>query len=117
MKPWQSPLDHHARRRQALQLGVSTLLLTGLTVVAVRWGPSLWPALTDPAQLKSWLASYGPYAALLFVAAQFLQVVLFFVPGEVTQVAGGYLFGTWLGGSVSSRANWRSIMVRCRILL
>jgi uncharacterized membrane protein YdjX (TVP38/TMEM64 family) len=33
----------------------------------------------------------------LFVAVQFVQVLLFFVPGEVTHVAGGYIFGPWLG--------------------
>jgi uncharacterized membrane protein YdjX (TVP38/TMEM64 family) len=26
-----------------------------------------------------------------------VQVVLFFIPGEVTQLASGYIFGTWLG--------------------
>jgi len=43
------------------------------------------------------MASTRRYAAVVFIAAQFVQVVIFFIPGEVTQCAGGYLFGAWLG--------------------
>src|SRR4051794_6316979 len=96
-----SPLDPQARLRQALQLAVCSLLLISLIVVALLWGPAFWQIVTDQERFKAWLESYGAYAALLFVAAQFLHVVIFFVPGEVTQVAGGYLFGTWGGLALS----------------
>ena len=32
---------------------------------------------------------------------QVLQVVVFFIPGEFIQIAGGYIFGTFLGGIIS----------------
>ena len=107
MNPSNSPLDPQARLRQAIQLAVFGLILSSLTVVTVLWGPSLWHLLTDQERFKAWLDSYGTYAALIFVAAQFIQVVLFFVPGEVTQFAGGYIFGIWLGlGSAMSASRW-----------
>jgi uncharacterized membrane protein YdjX (TVP38/TMEM64 family) len=90
-------LDPRARFRHHFQLTVFGLILAGLTVVTVLWGPFLWDLLTDQERFKTWIESYGAYAALVFVAAQFVQVVIFFIPGEVTQFAGGYVFGTWLG--------------------
>jgi len=97
MHPAEPPLDAHARFRHYFQCSVFGLLLAGLTVVAILWGPLLWEVLSDQGRFKAWIASYGAYAALVFVASQFVQVVIFFIPGEVTQCAGGYLFGTWLG--------------------
>jgi len=97
MRPPESPLDSHARFRQYCQCIVFGLLLGSLTVVTILWGPLLWDVLMDQGRFKEWIASYGAYAALVFVAAQVVQVVIFFIPGEVTQCAGGYLFGTWLG--------------------
>ena len=97
MNPAENSLDPHARFRRYFQLSVFGLILAAITVVAVLWGPCLWDVLTDQEQFATWIASYGVYAALVFVAAQFVQVVIFFIPGEVTQFAGGYLFGTWLG--------------------
>jgi len=101
MNPAESPRDAQARFRHAAALTVFGLILAGLTVVTVLWGPFLWDVLTDQGRFKTWIESYGAYAAVVFVAAQFVQVVIFFIPGEVTQCAGGYLFGTWLGLGLS----------------
>ena len=38
---------------------------------------------------------------LAFVGLEALQVILFIVPGEVVQVAGGYAFGLWGGTALS----------------
>lgn len=51
----------------------------------------------EPGTLKTWVSSWGIAAPLVFIAIQVLQVVLFIIPGEVPQIAGGYLFGTVLG--------------------
>jgi uncharacterized membrane protein YdjX (TVP38/TMEM64 family) len=39
----------------------------------------------------------GPKAPLLCIGAQFVQVVIFAIPGEITQLAAGYVFGLWRG--------------------
>jgi len=97
MLPAETPLALPARFRRAFQCCVFGLLLAGMAVGALLWGPYLWDVLTDQERFKTWIASYGVYAAAVFVAAQFVQVVIFFIPGEVTQCAGGYIFGAWLG--------------------
>lgn len=42
----------------------------------------------------------GPMGFLILLALQFLQIVVAFIPGEVTQMAAGMLYGPWIGGLV-----------------
>lgn len=50
----------------------------------------------NPERLQLFIASFGPYAKVVFIFIQALQVVFAPVPGEVTGFVGGYLFGgTW----------------------
>lgn len=55
----------------------------------------------DPNILKDVVLSYGNFSILVFVLMQVLQVVVFFIPGEFIQIAGGYIFNTYLGGIIS----------------
>jgi len=55
----------------------------------------------DPESIKSFVMSYEGYALLVFILLQILQVVAFFIPGELVQIAGGYIYGTLFGGLIS----------------
>ncbi|MCY6957006.1 TVP38/TMEM64 family protein [Clostridium brassicae] len=55
----------------------------------------------DPEKLKNYIMSYGQYGVFVFFALQVIQVVAFFIPGEIVQIAGGYVFGTVLGSIIS----------------
>ncbi|HEY5587577.1 MAG TPA: TVP38/TMEM64 family protein [Candidatus Paceibacterota bacterium] len=55
----------------------------------------------NPNILKEFIRSYGNFSILVFILMQVIQVVVFFIPGEFIQVAGGYIFGTFLGGIIS----------------
>ncbi len=43
--------------------------------------------------LKEAIISYNPYSQLIFIVFQIVQVVLAPIPGQVTGVLGGYIFG------------------------
>jgi uncharacterized membrane protein YdjX (TVP38/TMEM64 family) len=68
----------------------------------------------DPNKIKHIIMSYGKYSIIAFFALQIIQVVAFFIPGEIVQIAGGYIYGT-LGGSIISLAGITtgSIIVFC----
>ena len=51
----------------------------------------------EPKRLKMFIASFGPFAAVIFVLIQAAQVVFAPVPGEVTGFVGGFLFGNIKG--------------------
>ena len=57
--------------------------------------------LKDPDILKEVVLSYGNFSVVVFIIMQIIQVVAFFIPGEFIQVAGGYIFGGFLGGIIS----------------
>ena len=52
--------------------------------------------------IKNWILSFGQLSFVVFILLQVLQVVLFFIPGEVTQIAGGFIFGTFWGTVLST---------------
>jgi len=56
---------------------------------------------SDPQIVRDWLKGWGGWAPVVFIGLQVLQVVVFVLPGEVTQIVGGWLFGFW-GGSILS---------------
>ena len=47
--------------------------------------------------IAKYIKGFGPYAPVVFIALQALQVVAAPIPGEATGILGGYLFGTLPG--------------------
>ena len=77
-------------------VGYPTLFLSITVILIAYWDP-LMGLVRDPQELRSWVQGYGVIAPAAFVAVQILQVVIFIIPGEVPQIAAGYLFGIPLG--------------------
>src|SRR5207249_10091947 len=51
----------------------------------------------DKRFLKHTLREWGVLAPVIFIGLQALQVIIAPIPGEVTGILGGYLFGEWIG--------------------
>ena len=86
-------------------MGNSRVRSTLLAVIAaVSLGAVLWLAwdrgwlfrLADHDQLVEWMRHEGA-GPLICIGIQFMQVVIFAIPGEITQIAAGYVFGAWWG--------------------
>jgi uncharacterized membrane protein YdjX (TVP38/TMEM64 family) len=89
---------------------MQTRWVIGGAIIAAAVAYCAWLALTDaPAVqflvrlyvdkrfLKHTLRQWGVFAPLIFVGLQALQVVVAPIPGELTGILGGYLFGQWVG--------------------
>jgi uncharacterized membrane protein YdjX (TVP38/TMEM64 family) len=73
-------------------------IFLGLLVYAsVRFAPPVTRLLRNPEGFKQFLDHYGPESLLIFALIQAAQIVIAVIPGEVVQIAGGYVFGTALG--------------------
>lgn len=53
--------------------------------------------LSNPDQIRAWLAKLGPLGPLALIGFNALQVVVAPFPGYPVQIAAGYLFGWWRG--------------------
>src|SRR5256885_6110016 len=51
----------------------------------------------DKRFLKHTLREWGVLAPVIFMGLQALQVIIAPIPGELTGILGGYLFGQWVG--------------------
>jgi len=68
---------------------------------AALWRSGLLRSLSDRQHLINTWRAPGVKGPLLCIGVQFLQVVIFVIPGEITQFAAGYVFGGWLGFAYS----------------
>jgi len=82
---------------RALRLIVAAALIVALGVGLWRWGPAIWSFFRDQSALRAWLTSFGAWAPLASIAVSALQVIFAPIPGQVTGLVSGYLFGVWLG--------------------
>jgi uncharacterized membrane protein YdjX (TVP38/TMEM64 family) len=89
--------------RLAAQVFFFAVFLAVLVYASIRLGPPITRLLKNPESFRRFLDRYGPISALVYVLIQVAQVVIAVIPGEVVQIAGGYVFGTAVG-TLSSAA-------------
>lgn len=76
-----------------------------VTVGFIAWRTrDLWtPILGSEVDAQAWIGQFGARGPLVYLLIQVVQVVVFVIPGDVVQIAGGYLFGI-AGGLLLSLA-------------
>lgn len=76
---------------------IGILLLIILIVIFRKYLIEYAHYFKNPEELKSLILSFGKYSFLAYIGIQIAQIIIFFIPGELVQIAGGYIFGS-LGG-------------------
>lgn len=89
------------RRKRWLSIAGFPALLAILAVLAFAFRSELFGMFRSAETIRAWTDSKGSLAPLAFVGLQVIQVVVFVIPGEVVQIAGGFVFGLW-GGTLWS---------------
>ncbi len=80
-----------------MNIVLAAIFLAAVTYAAVKYGPYITKLAGKPQELKDLLNSFGWKGVLVFIALQMFQVVVAVIPGEVVQIAGGYVYGVWAG--------------------
>jgi uncharacterized membrane protein YdjX (TVP38/TMEM64 family) len=80
-----------------LNLFLLSLFILLITFLTVKYAPGITKLISKPDRFRLLLTSYGPISVLVFIFFQILQVVIAAIPGELVQLAGGYVYGTLLG--------------------
>jgi len=81
----------------AIYIVLIAAFIGAIAYLGIRFGPEITALAREPARLSGLLNSYGWKGVLVFIGIQILQVVVAAIPGEFVQIAGGYIYGTWLG--------------------
>jgi uncharacterized membrane protein YdjX (TVP38/TMEM64 family) len=104
------------QQRRLLIRGSILVLLVALIFVLSKYGPQpfavlspVWEELEDlrasqvrKERIITFLSSFGPYSSAVFVVLQALQVVISPIPGELTGIVGGYVYGQTYGFILST---------------
>lgn len=78
-------------------VGISIVTMVILGILLKNNIDYLKSLMNNKSEIKEILTSFGPLGPIAVVVFQILQVVIFFIPGEVFQTAAGYAYGTWIG--------------------
>ncbi len=68
-----------------------------LGILGAVYGPGILKLAKEPDVFLEFIAGLGPWGALVFVGIQVLQIIVPPIPGELVQIAAGYIFGPLLG--------------------
>jgi len=91
-------MDKRPSRTQVIIRAALLAVFAGaLVFLTIKWGPLVTRLMGHPEQSREFIASYGAAGPLIYIAIHMVQIIIFIIPGEVVQVAGGYVFGTPLG--------------------
>jgi uncharacterized membrane protein YdjX (TVP38/TMEM64 family) len=88
------------QRGRVYKLAIGLLFPLFLAAAAIlAWQTrAIWtPVLGSEVDAQEWIRGYGAWGPVVYIVVQIVQVVVFVIPGDVVQIAGGYLFGV-LGG-------------------
>jgi len=80
------------------------ILLVIAAILLLRKDSSFFSLFKDAESLKEYILSYGSLAPVIFGVIQFLQVIISPIPGNITTLAGGAIFGFWNAFLISSVA-------------
>ncbi len=85
------------KKNRVLFLLISSVVIIITVVLIVIFHREIWSVFESVDSIRNWVDSWGILAPVLFVFLQIVQVVIFIIPGEIPQIAGGYLFGFFWG--------------------
>lgn len=77
------------------------LMTAALAVLYVMQITGLWDKIDSVEDLRNYVSGFGGYAVFIFIAIQFLQVVVLPIPGFITVSVGVLLFGAFRGSLYS----------------
>ena len=93
------------KRKGWLVLLAVVVLLAGSGTLL--WRSGFFDALTSQQAMRDYIQRFAPYTHLCFFLIQFLSVLLAPIPSNITALAGGVLFGTW----VSFLLTWAAVVL------
>lgn len=66
-------------------------------VLLIYYAPAIIKIMSSMENFRAYIHSTGHWGPIMFILFQILQIVVAPIPGEIVQIAGGYIYGSALG--------------------
>ncbi|MBU5674646.1 TVP38/TMEM64 family protein [Paenibacillus brevis] len=96
------PLTLGAITKQNLYRILLILLAAAVLIPVLIYLPEILKLTVSIDDFRDYILSTGKSGPIIFIFFQILQTVIAPIPGEVIQIAGGYIYGTTLGTTYST---------------
>lgn len=72
---------------------IAIAFLLGMIFISVKYSAQLLDLLSNVEDLRKIILSFGNLGIFILIGFQILQILIPFIPGEVVQISGGYVYG------------------------
>ena len=77
---------------------IFAILIIGVIVfISIKYTPFIISIVSNTEEFRSYILSFGNTGVLMLVAFQISHIIIPVIPGELVQIAGGYIYGTVFG--------------------
>lgn len=80
-----------------LKLTVLAMILIAIPLYIYFCHHELLEDMSNIRNVEHLLLQYKKESALIYIAAQIVQIIICIIPGQALQIAAGYLYGFWIG--------------------
>ncbi|MBO5883544.1 MAG: TVP38/TMEM64 family protein [Clostridia bacterium] len=88
---------HYSKRVAATVLSITSVIICVLSLIGFLW---LRNNFSNADVIKSFVEEHFFMGVLIMIFICAFQVVIALVPGELVEIAAGYVFGSWLGAFI-----------------
>lgn len=88
---------HYSKRVAATVLSVASILICVLSVIGFLW---IRNNFSNADVIKSYVEEHFLAGILIMIFVCAFQVIIALVPGELVEIAAGYVFGSWYGAFI-----------------
>lgn len=83
-------------KKQKIKL-LLILVIIAAIVLMVQYYSKIVLVFKDIETIKGIILGYGNYSFIIYIALQIVQIVIFFIPGDIMQISAGFIFGPITG--------------------
>lgn len=94
-------MDKQKQKQLLIRIGLMLAFISAISIIALKYSADILYLAANPDDFKTMLSSYGTTGIAVFIVIQAIQVIIAALPGDLTQIAGGYIYGTLLGALYS----------------
>lgn len=84
-------------RKQIRTTTIAVIVLAAIIAAVYIWGQPFIALFSDQEKMRHSIESFGIFGPLIYMLLQATQVLIAPIPGQITGLASGYLFGPYLG--------------------